>query len=153
MPADNLYIGPKENILSIKRSDLQDYIANNYKADRMVLAGAGGIPHEQLVELAEKHFSGLKPSENPMTIGTPRGAKPEFIGSEIRMRDDTMPTAHIAIAVEGVSWKDPDFYAGLVASSIVGNWDRSMGNANYLGSKLSSVVYEYKLAVSRHLPL
>src|SRR5690606_12417676 len=48
-------LGPKENIMSIKRNDLTDYISKNYKADRMVLVGAGGIPHETLVELAEKH--------------------------------------------------------------------------------------------------
>lgn len=114
----------------------------------MVLVGAGGIPHEQLVELAEKHFGGLKPSDKPLAIGTPRGAKPDFVGSEVRLRDDTIPTAHIAIAVEGVSWKDPQYFTALVAQAIIGNWDRAMGNAPHLGSKLSSFVHKHQLANS-----
>ncbi|RPA81597.1 hypothetical protein BJ508DRAFT_414668 [Ascobolus immersus RN42] len=141
-------LGPKENILSIKKNDLSDYITKNYKADRMVLVGAGGIPHEQLVELAEKNFGNLTPSENPVTIGAPRGARPDFVGSEVRMRDDTLGTAHIAIAVEGVSWKDPDYFTALVAQAIIGNWDRAMGNAPYLGSRLSSFVHKHQLANS-----
>jgi len=147
-PLGRTILGPKENILSISREDLTDYISTNYKADRMVLVGAGGIPHETLVALAEKHFSGVKPSENPVTPGSARGPKPEFIGSEVRLRDDTIPTAHIAIAVEGVSWKDPQYFTALVAQAIIGNWDRAMGNAPHLGSKLSSFVHKHQLANS-----
>ncbi|CUS07601.1 unnamed protein product [Tuber aestivum] len=147
-PLGRTILGPKENILSISREDLTDYISTNYKADRMVLAGAGGIPHETLVALAEKHFSGVNPSENPITPGSARGPKPEFIGSEVRLRDDTIPTAHIAIAVEGVSWKDPQYFTALVAQAIIGNWDRAMGNAPHLGSKLSSFVHKHQLANS-----
>ena len=117
----------------------------------MVLVGAGGVPHQQMVELAEKHFSSLPAqpsglsSSRPLTI--PK-EKPDFIGSEVRIRDDTIPTANIAIAVEGVSWKDDDYFTALVTQAIVGNWDRAMGNSPYLGSKLSTFIYENKLANS-----
>ena len=112
----------------------------------MVLVGAGGISHETLVELAEKHFSGIPsaPSDAP-----PRAKEtPDFTGSEVRMRDDTMPTAHIAIAVEGVGWNDPDYFPALVTQAIVGNWDRAMGHSPYLGSKLSTFVHQHNLANS-----
>ena len=59
-----------------------------------------------------------------------------------------MPTANIAIAVEGVSWKDDDYFTALVTQAIVGNWDRAMGNSPYLGSKLSTFIHEHKLANS-----
>ena len=35
-------LGPTENIKSISRQDLIDYISGHYKPPRMVLAGAGG---------------------------------------------------------------------------------------------------------------
>lgn len=150
-PLGRTILGPKENIASIQREDLIQYIQKNYTADRMVLVGAGGVPHQQLVELAEKHFSSLPtqpadlPSSRRLTI--PK-KKPDFIGSEVRIRDDTIPTANIAIAVEGVSWKDDDYFTALVTQAIVGNWDRAMGNSPYLGSKLSTFIYENKLANS-----
>merc|ERR1712014_359606 len=141
-PLGRTILGPKENIQSIQRNDLENYIKTNYTADRMVLVGAGGVPHEQLVELAEKHFSKM-PQQNPNSqpSAAVRGleAKPDFVGSEVRIRDDTMPTANIAIAVEGVSWKDDDYFTALVTQAIVGNWDRAMGNSPYLGSKLSTL--------------
>ncbi|KAG8960751.1 hypothetical protein FRC05_006577 [Tulasnella sp. 425] len=57
-------LGPKKNILSIKRGDLDSYIKTNYTASRMVLIGAGGIEHAELVKLAEKSFSSLPVSKN-----------------------------------------------------------------------------------------
>lgn len=59
-PLGRTILGPRENILSITRDDLVDYISTNYTADRMVLVGAGGVPHEELVKLAEKHLGGLR---------------------------------------------------------------------------------------------
>ena len=37
-----------------------DYVKTHYKPPRVVLAAAGGVSHNELVKLAEKHFSGLK---------------------------------------------------------------------------------------------
>jgi mitochondrial-processing peptidase subunit beta len=144
-PLGRTILGPRENILSINRNDLETYIKTNYTADRMVLVGAGGVAHETLVELAEKYFSKLPAASSmaPAAKGTP-----DFVGSEVRMRDDTMPTAHIAIAVEGVGWNDPDYFPALVTQAIVGNWDRAMGHSPYLGSKLSTFVYQNGLANS-----
>ena len=38
------------------RDDLLHYIKTHYKGHRMVLAGAGGIAHEDLCKLATQHF-------------------------------------------------------------------------------------------------
>ncbi|TEY67263.1 hypothetical protein BOTCAL_0128g00240 [Botryotinia calthae] len=150
-PLGRTILGPAQNIQSIQREDLTNYIKTNYTADRMVLVGAGGVPHQQLVELAEKHFAGLASqphSSAALAIANAQKQKPEFIGSEVRVRDDTIPTANIAIAVEGVSWKDDDYFTALVTQAIVGNWDKAMGNAPHMGSKLSGFVHKNDLANS-----
>ncbi|KAJ9132971.1 processing enhancing protein precursor [Pleurostoma richardsiae] len=147
-PLGRTILGPRENIRDITRTELSNYIKNNYTADRMVLVGAGGVPHEKLVEMADKYFAKL-PSKGPETsayILSKR--KPDFIGSDIRVRDDTIPTANIALAVEGVSWSDDDYFTGLVAQAIVGNYDKAMGNAPHQGSKLSGFVHKNDLANS-----
>src|ERR1700760_2756924 len=63
-PLGRTILGPKENIQSISRDDLTSYISTNYTADRMVLVGSGGVPHNELVKLAEKYFSSM-PAYNP----------------------------------------------------------------------------------------
>lgn len=150
-PLGRTILGPKRNIESIQRQDLVDYIKTNYTADRMVLVSAGGIPHNELVTLAEKYFSKLpqKPeTDYHAAISAAQKETPDFVGSEVRVRDDTIPTANIAIAVEGVSWADDDYFTALVTQAIVGNWDRAMGSSPYLGSKLSTFIHNNGLANS-----
>ena len=102
-------LGPKANILFIKRDNLSNYIRTNYTTDRMVLVGAGGVDHDELVTLAEKHFSSLPISPNPIPLGRLAHPRSSFVGSEVRIRDDDIPCAHIAITVEGVGWSSPDY--------------------------------------------
>ncbi|KAK0668315.1 Metalloenzyme, LuxS/M16 peptidase-like protein [Cercophora samala] len=147
-PLGRTILGPRENIRDITRTELTNYIKNNYTADRMVLVGAGGVPHEQLVEMADKYFAGL-PSKSPESAAYLLSKKKaDFIGSDVRIRDDTIPTANIAIAVEGVSWNDPDYFTALVTQAIVGNYDKALGNAPHQGSKLSGIVHKNDLATS-----
>lgn len=147
-PLGRTILGPKANILSIKQDDLSSYIKTNYTADRMVLVGTGGVKHEELVKLAEKHFSALPVSPNPIRLGRQAHPKTSFVGSEVRMRDDEIPTANIAIAVEGVGWSSPDYFPLLVMQSIFGNWDRSLGASPLLSSRLSNIISTNNLANS-----
>ncbi|KAJ3035855.1 55 kDa erythrocyte membrane protein [Rhizophlyctis rosea] len=136
-------LGTQKNIETITRDDLVDYISQNYTPERMVLSAAGGVDHDALVKLAEKHFGTL-------TAGSARPAlkKPQFWGSDLRARFDDHPTAHVALAVEGASWTSPDYWALLVAQSIIGSWDRYLGAAPHVSSKLAQNLYKWNLANS-----
>ncbi|KAF8336731.1 Metalloenzyme, LuxS/M16 peptidase-like protein [Amanita rubescens] len=147
-PLGRTILGPKANILSINRDDLTSYIKTNYTADRMVLVGTGGVDHGELVKHAEKHFGTLPVSPKPIPLGRLSHPKTNFIGSEVRIRDDEVPTAHIAIAVEGVSWSSPDYFPMMVMQSIFGNWDRSLGSSPLLSSRLSHIISSNNLANS-----
>ncbi|KAB1276033.1 Mitochondrial-processing peptidase subunit beta [Camelus dromedarius] len=129
-------LGPTENIKSINRKDLVDYITTHYKGPRIVLAAAGGVSHDELLELAKFHFGD--------SLSTHQGEIPalppcKFTGSEIRVRDDKMPLAHLAIAVEAVGWAHPDTICLMVANTLIGNWDRSFGGGMNLSSKLAQL--------------
>jgi mitochondrial-processing peptidase subunit beta len=147
-PLGRTILGPKANILSIQRADLASYIKTNYTADRMVLVGTGGVEHNNLVALAKKHFASLPVSPTPLPLGGTSHAKPTFIGSEVRIRDDDIPTANIAIAVEGVGWNSPDYFPMMVMQGIFGNWDRSLGSSSLTSSRLSHIVSTNNLANS-----
>ncbi|KAG6840318.1 hypothetical protein C0991_007468 [Blastosporella zonata] len=141
-------LGPKANILSIKRDHLTSYIKTNYTADRMVLVGTGGVEHAELVKLAEKHFASLPVSPSPIPLGRLSHPKTTFVGSEVRIRNDEIPTANIAIAVEGVGWSSPDYFPMMVMQSIFGNWDRALGASPLLSSRLSHIISSNNLANS-----
>lgn len=126
-PLGRTILGPIENIKSITRTDLKDYISTNYKGDRMVLAGAGAVDHEDLVKQAQKYFGHIEKSASPVPLGSPRGALPVFNRGERFIKENSLPTTHIAIALEGVSWSAPDYFIALATQAIVGNWDRAIG--------------------------
>ena len=52
-------LGTEENIRSLTRADLVDYIQTQYTAPRMVVAGAGAVDHAELCGLAAQHFGQL----------------------------------------------------------------------------------------------
>lgn len=131
--AGNTILGPSANIKSINRQDLQGYISSHYKAARIVLAASGGVEHSDLVKLAETHLGKL---ENTYDGKVPRLTPCRFTGSEVRVRDDSIPVAHVALAVEGCGWTDQDNVPLMVANTLIGAWDRSQGgganNASFL---------------------
>lgn len=133
-PLGNTILGPTKNIKSISRQDLKDYIHTHYNTPSIVLSAAGGVNHTDLVKLAEKELGKLKNSYD----GKPPILTPcRFTGSEVRVRDDTLPLAHIAIAVEGCGWTDQDNVPLMVANTLIGAWDRSQGGGVNNASNLA----------------
>ena len=62
----NPMLCPEERIPAINAQLLRQTFQDWYRPERMVIAGAG-MPHHELVELADKFFSSLKPSTSPPT--------------------------------------------------------------------------------------
>ena len=46
---------------------------------------------------------------------------------QIRMRDDAMPLAHVAIAVEGPNAASPDIVPLMLGNAIIGSYDITFG--------------------------
>jgi hypothetical protein len=95
-----------------------------------------------------KSFSTLPISLSPFPLGCKAHQKPDFVGSDVRIRNDDIPTAHIAVAIEGVSWSSPDYYPMLIMRSIFGNWDHMLSSASLLSSHLSDTIAKHNLTNS-----
>ncbi|XP_069692949.1 mitochondrial-processing peptidase subunit beta isoform X2 [Periplaneta americana] len=144
-PLGRTILGPSEIIQSITRNDLKEYVTTHYRPPRIVLAAAGGINHNDLVKAAERNFQSSK-SEAMGEIPVIQPCR--FTGSEIRVRDDSMPLAHIAIAVESCGWADSDNIPLMVANTLIGAWDRSQGGGMSNASHLAAAATESNLAHS-----
>jgi processing peptidase subunit beta len=143
-PLGRTILGPTENIKAIGRNHLTEYIETHYKGPRMVVAGAGGVPHDELVKLTNQHFGKVSVEYGSSEI--PLVAPCRFTGSELKVRDDTLPLAHIAIAVEGCGWKDADNIPLMVANTLIGSWDRSQIGGGVSGSNLAEASARLGLA-------
>jgi len=139
-------LGPKENIQSLSQDDLSAYIKTHYTAPRMVVAGAGAVDHSQLVGLADNAFGNLptQPSDGLVVPNDPV----TYVGSDVRVRMDDMPLAHIALAVESGSWMSEHAFPLMVMQQLIGTWDRTGGAGANQASKLTQTVAEHELAHS-----
>jgi predicted Zn-dependent peptidase len=106
-------LGPAEIVAAMPRTALVDYMASHYGPRRMVLAAAGKIEHDRLVELGERLFRELPPA------GAEQGEPAEYRGGERREERD-LEQAHLLLGLPAFSYADDDFYALQVLSTMLG---------------------------------
>lgn len=139
-------LGPEENIRSLKRSDLTDYISSHYTAGRMVIAGAGAVDHTELCALGDKYFGSLPtvPSSGVEVAMEPA----VFTGSDIRVRFDSENTASLALAFEGASWTSEYAFPLMLMQTMLGSYDRLSGQGKNAASRLCSEIAQHECAHS-----
>jgi len=112
-PMGRPVLGTEEGIRGMERAQLTGYMRRQYAAGNVVVAGAGALEHETVVELAREHFADL-PAEMPGTFVPGRYAGGEF--REARELDQV----HIVLGFPAVAFSDPDYYPALLLSTLLG---------------------------------
>nr|XP_040567424.1 mitochondrial-processing peptidase subunit alpha-like [Lepeophtheirus salmonis] len=120
---------PQENIGSIKRETILNYLGTYHTPDRIVLAGVG-VDHDELVEYGQKYFVDTPPSYNINSSSNIDRSVSQYTGgisleekdlSNVSLGPTPMPElAHLVIGLEGVSHQDPDFIPYCVLNSLMG---------------------------------
>lgn len=146
-PLARTILGPEENIRSITKADLQDYIATHYTTENMVVAAAGDVDHDSLCSLAESAFAALPKGPSGSSPAPPH-VESKFLGTAMTQADPNVPLAHFALALEGVGWTHPDSFALMVAQTMIGSWDRASGGGKHVASPLAHLVANNDLAHS-----
>jgi len=137
-------LGPAENVQSITRAQILEYTNTHYVAPRMVVAGAGAVEHDDLVKLSEK-FLGSVPSQGKKeAVMEPA----RFTGSDIRVRYDDMPLAHVALSFPIGGWKDPDNFPLLLIQSMLGSWNKASTGGVHSSSTMIARIAQQELADS-----
>ncbi len=106
-------LGTVASVKSFTTTDLRRFLAARYKAGQMVLSAAGNIDHSDLVRHAEALFPALNP-------GTAEGAPVAHYVGGVRVFDKAFEQAHVLLGYEGMSYRDPQFYAAQVFSGLFG---------------------------------
>lgn len=146
-PLGRTILGPAENIKTIGKEHLRNYISTHYTAPRTVIVGSGAVKHEEFVEEVKKLFTKLS-ADSTSTSELVAKEPASFTGSEVRMLDDDIPLAQFAVAFEGASWTDPDSIALMVMQSMLGSWNKNAGGGKHMGSELAQRVGINEIAES-----
>jgi predicted Zn-dependent peptidase len=106
-------LGPAERVRAFSREDLQNFVGEHSGPEQMVLAAAGAVDHDQLVQAATEAFGHLKPTPKFIT------AKAAFIGGEVRNVKD-LEQAHFALSLESASYLDDEIYTAQIYATALG---------------------------------
>jgi len=106
-------LGRVEVVQSMSRDALIGYIDTNYGPGVSVLAAAGRVDHDALVELAAARFDHL-PGRAVAATDAAR-----YSGGEVRVERE-LEQLHVVLGFRGVAYHDPDFHAMQVFSTLYG---------------------------------
>ena len=112
-PIGRTILGTAESVRAMGAPSIRDYMDRNYVGDRMVVAAAGNVNHDQLVDIANDRFHTLRAN------GAPAPEKARYVGGEERLVSDH-EQAHIVLGFEGRAYNSDGFYAAQVLASILG---------------------------------
>ena len=106
-------LGPAERIAQYGGDDLRNFVSSHYGPGQMILAAAGAVDHERLVELAREHFGHL----SPLLMREPEPAR--FTYRE-RREVKGLEQAHFALALEAPGFRHKDVYTAQIFAGILG---------------------------------
>jgi predicted Zn-dependent peptidase len=106
-------LGREAGIRGMGREMLTGYMHRHYAAGNVVVAAAGALRHEAVVDLARTHFADL-PTElaGPALPGL-------YKGGEFREGRD-LDQVHIVLGFPSVAYGDPDYYPVMMLSTLLG---------------------------------
>ncbi|MFN3475939.1 MAG: M16 family metallopeptidase [Candidatus Methylomirabilales bacterium] len=113
-PLGRPVLGAKETLLRIQREDILEHIRNFYQPDRMVIAAAGDLEHERLVDLLAEAFQGFEGKALPVDSGPP-------VARQATVNEDRNSVqVHLCLGVEGLPYAHQDRYALYLINALLG---------------------------------
>jgi len=113
-PLGRNILGTTDSIEQFNRSSVIKYYKDFYTPDNVVIAAAGNITHDQLVELANRYFSELKGKKRKFNITTPTYAPTRTV-----INKDS-EQVHICLGTTSVPQDNPLLYPTYIFSNILG---------------------------------
>jgi len=112
-PVGRPILGTPDHVRSFTRETLSGYMATHYSAGNMVLAAAGKVDHDKLVQQVQEAFAGVG-------TGAEQQLQPARYAGGERGVDRPLEQVHLTVGFPGFSYADEQFYAGQILSTILG---------------------------------
>ncbi|HZR81967.1 MAG TPA: pitrilysin family protein [Candidatus Binatia bacterium] len=106
--------GTAETVGGLVREDFLRFIEQRYRPDRLIIAAAGGIDHDWLVEQIQAAFGGLRGVTDPQPLTAPE------IQPGIAVFQKPLEQVHMHLGVPGMAQADERRYAAFVLNTALG---------------------------------
>ena len=107
-------LGTTDTVEALSSDALRDYFHHRYRPDQLVVAASGGLEHEPLGELIERHFS------PPDGVALPFDHEPPaFVPGVLHVERD-LQQLYVSLGSRGVADGHPDRYPLVVLNTLLG---------------------------------
>ena len=113
-PIGRPVLGSEDGIRAMPRATLTGYMRRHYPASNVVVAAAGALHHDDILDLVNRHFADLP--GDPLAQG--RGRRATAAANSARRATSTRCTS--CWASRRVGYGDPDYYPTLLLSTLLG---------------------------------
>jgi predicted Zn-dependent peptidase len=120
-PLGRAIIGRAPVIAGTPVDRIREFHARRYVPERVVIAAAGSVDHDQVVELAEQTFAGLERGERSAEPDAAPAAPP----ASVRFQRKDTEQVHVCLGAIGLSRTDERRFAGRVLDAIFGGLSSS----------------------------
>jgi len=112
-PLGRPVLGTENVVRSLTRDDIQKYLRVSYTAQDTVFCAAGRVDHDELVNMIGDAFGGLSTHQR-------NGREhAQYLGGDHLLARD-LEQLHLVLGFDGIGYKDDDFYAASVFSTLFG---------------------------------
>ena len=112
-PMGRPVLGTEALIRGMKRDTLMRYMRSHYTTSNTLIAEAGNLHHDDILDLVQRHFADLPTS----AIAAPELGR--YTGGEFREARE-LDQVHIVLGFPSVGYSDPDYYPTLLLSTLLG---------------------------------
>jgi predicted Zn-dependent peptidase len=103
-PLSRPIAGTPQTVSGLLRPDFLRFLEARYRPDRVLIAAAGALAHDDLVEVAARHFGGLAGSA-PGVDGAPPEAR-----AGVSLHEKNLEQVHLCLGTPGIAQGDADRY-------------------------------------------
>ncbi len=113
-PLGRPILGTPETVESLQRDSLCAYFEQAYTAHNMVIAAAGNLQHEQVRDLIEKAFAGVR------RHGAVVRDEPPTVVPKVTIRSKDLEQSHVCLGTTAFPQNHADRYTGYVLNTLIG---------------------------------
>jgi len=113
-PLGNPILGDRQSIEKLTRDDLVEFMRTRYTPDGVVVAAAGNLVHEELVDKIASVFGGMRGTKTGFSRTTPAFSSGSALTNKVTEQ------VHFCIGTPGFSQLDPEKYTLVIIDATLG---------------------------------
>jgi predicted Zn-dependent peptidase len=115
-PLGKTILGVQEIVAAMNSKKLQDYVSRYYVADRIVIAAAGNVDHDNFVSLWQEAFATFGNKKN----GVQKRSKPAVLPANRKIYSKPLEQVHMLLGTYGLCMVDEARFAYMLLNVLLG---------------------------------